>query len=254
MGERNTAGENDKERMAWLWLQCSSCIFISIRFSGTLCIHRVYSTSLCAFQFVLVDIKIFVGLDMLFRCSLEKHCSGVKIGNVGVFFWLDVCSLPLCLTVVHFFLLMISMQKPKKLLYCLFSSVEFIYFSSICFVLSVWQCVQLYPNTMGKHHMEHKLLSLSLAPLDLSVIRCRCTWISIFLRAVSFAVFVLQFLFLCLFTSLFMCFSVFAITSYVLGSISLSSPPPPHSLTYTLFCQFSFLPLPSLPPSRSSVK
>lgn len=94
MGERNTVGENDKERMAWLWLQCSSCIFISIRFSGTLCIHRVYSTSLCAFQFVLVDIKIFVGLDMLFRCSLEKHCSGVKIGNVGVFFWLDVCSLP----------------------------------------------------------------------------------------------------------------------------------------------------------------
>lgn len=169
--------------MAWLWLQCSSCIFISIRFSGTLCIHRVYSTSLCAFQFVLVDIEIFVGLGMLFRCSLEKHCSGVKIGNVGVFFWLNVCSLPFLPHSSPFFLLMISMQKPKKLLYCLFSSVEFIYFRSICFVLSVWQCVQLYPNTMGMHHMEHKLLSLSLslAPLDLSVIWCRCTWISIFL-------------------------------------------------------------------------
>lgn len=165
---------------------------------------------------------------------------------VSFFDWMSAVYLSY-LTVVHFFLLMISMQKPKKLLYCLFSSVEFIYFSSICFVLSVWQCVQLYPNTMGKHHMEHKLLSLSLslAPLDLSVIRCRCTWISIFLRAVSFAVFVLQFLFLCLFTSLFMCFSVLAITSYVLGSINLSSPP--HSHVYTSLSVF--FPSPPLPSS-----
>lgn len=163
---------------------------------------------------------------------------------VSFFDWMSAVYLSY-LTVVHFFLLMISMQKPKKLLYCLFSSVEFIYFSSICFVLSVWQCVQLYPNTMGNHHMEHKLFSLSLAPLDLSVIRCRCTWISIFLRAVSFAVFVLQFLFLCLFTSLFMCFSVFAITSYVLGSISLSSPPP---LTLSrIHFSVSFLSFPSPP-------
>lgn len=163
---------------------------------------------------------------------------------VSFFDWMSAVYLSY-LTVVHFFLLMISMQKPKKLLYCLFSSVEFIYFSSICFVLSVWQCVQLYPNTMGNHHMEHKLFSLSLAPLDLSVIRCRCTWISIFLRAVSFAVFVLQFLFLCLFTSLFMCFSVFAITSYVLGSISLSSPPPLSHVYTSLSVFFPSPPLPS---------
>lgn len=81
---------------------------------------------------------------------------------VSFFDWMSAVYLSY-LTVVHFFLLMISMQKPKKLLYCLFSSVEFIYFSSICFVLSVWQCVQLYPNTMGNHHMEHKLFSLSLS-------------------------------------------------------------------------------------------
>lgn len=253
MGERNTVGENDKERMAWLWLQCSSCIFISIRFSGTLCIHRVYSTSLCAFQFVLVDIKIFVGLDMLFRCSLEKHCSGVKIGNVGVFFWLDVCSLPFLPHSSPFFSSHDFYAEAQKtaLLPIFQCRVYLLQFHMLCFkCLTVCATVSKYNGKPS--YGAQTLLSLSLAPLDLSAIRCRCTWISIFLRAVSFAVFVLQFLFLCLFTSLFMCFSVFAITSYVLGSISLSSPP--HSLTYTLLCQFSFLPLPSLPPSRSSVK
>lgn len=79
---------------------------------------------------------------------------------MSFFDWMSAVYLSY-LTVVHFFLLMISMQKPKKLLYCLFSSVVYLLqFHMLCFkCLTVCATVSKYNGKPS--YGAQTLLSLS---------------------------------------------------------------------------------------------